>query len=185
EARLMPLTKEMIAACTSEYLYRGADHIYLFNLMNGGTGMHDLPNFKIALDKCALADTANAMERRHILTFSTIRPQGIVEGYSLPRELNWWQSFRLNVGGATQGRDGFFIIGIDAPAKDAAAIKVHLNGELCEIVPTPDMRFPSYIKNTICAKAPAGALHDGDNVIDVNADGQNLTATWCEILIKA
>ena len=27
--------------------------------------------------------------------------------------------------------------------------------------------------------------HDGDNVIDVNADGQNLTATWCEILIKA
>ena len=185
EARLMPLTKEMIAACTAEYLYRGADNIYLFNLMNGGTGMHDLPNFKIALDNCGLAGTACAMTRRHVLTFSTLRPQGIVEGYSLPRELTFWQSFRLNVGGGTQGRDGFVILGTDAPLKDGATFQIYLNGAPCEIVPTPDMRFPSYIKNTICAKAPANALHDGDNVIDAKVDGDTITATWCEILIQA
>ena len=183
EGKLMPLTKEMIAAYTSEYLYRGADNIYLFNLMNGGTGMHDNVNFKIALDNCALAETANAMMRRHVLTFCTRRPQGIIEGYSLPRKLSAWQSFRLNVGGGTENREAFIIFGLDAPAKAEAKPAFYLNGEKCETAEARQLSFPSLVKGQICAKAPAGALHDGDNVIDVKVDGDEPTANWCEITL--
>ncbi len=183
EAKLMPLTKEMIAACTSEYLYRGADHIYLFNLMNGNTGMHDNENYRIALDSCGLADTAYGLPRRHVLTFCTLRPQGIKEGYGLPRKLEWWQSFRLNVGGGTQGRDAFVVIGLDSDFKEGLQVQCYLNAEKCEIVPSPSTPFPSFVKECICAKVPVGALHDGDNVIDIKVDGAELTANWCEIYI--
>ena len=183
EPKLMPLTKEMIAACTSEYIYRGADNIYLFNLMNGGTGMHDLANFKIVLDNCGLAETAYSMPRRHVLTFCTMRPQGIKEGYSLPRRLQGWQSFRLNVGGGTQDRDAFIVIGLDSEPCDGFEFQCYLNAEKCEIASVPAMRYPSFVKGCICAKASGGALHDGDNVIDIRADGAELTADWCEIFI--
>ena len=183
EARLMPLTKEMISACTAEYLYRGADNIYLFNLMNGATGMHDNANFKIALDNCGLAETAYSMPRRHVITFSTMRPQGIIEGYSLPRKLEGWQSFRQNVGGGTQGRGAFIIIGLEAPAADSAKPFIYLNAEKCELAETPEMRYPSLVKGFICAKTPVGAWHDGDNVIDVHVDGDSPTANWFEIFI--
>ena len=183
EGKLMPLTKEMLAACSSEYLYRGADHIYLFNLMNGGTGMHDNENFRIALDSCGLAETAYGLPRRHVITFSTLRPQGIREGYSLPRRLEGWQSFRLNVGGGTQGREAFIVFGLDSEPKDGLHVQCYLNAEMCENAPVSSMRFPSLVKGCFCAKAPVGALHDGDNVIDIKVDGAELTANWCEIFI--
>lgn len=178
------LTKEMISGASTEYLYRGADHIYLFNQMNGNTGMGNLQNELLVLDNCGDYSTASAMSRRHVVTYTTIRPQGIKEGYSLPRVLDVnCQSFRINVGGMTDNRSGFAVIGLEQAMAAGVEAEVYVNGEKCALAEAPQLTYPIEIGGVICVAIPSTILHDGDNVVDVCLKGGEAKAVWFEIYI--
>ena len=184
-APMIPSTLEMAAGFASEYLYRGADHIYLFNFMHGLTGMHDDEKFDVLMDNCGQKATAYALPRRHIITYPSNRPVGMVPDCALPRDIKTnWQPFRINVGGGTANRTAYVVTGVEKPLEGNQKICIKFHGADCqEVEPLNDFKFPEQVADTAFHKIPEGLLHDGDNVFYVHlTEGEN-RAVWCEIAV--
>ena len=184
-APMIPSTLEMAAGFACEYLYRGADNIYLFNFMHGLTGMHDDEKFAVLMDNCGQKETAYALPRRHFITYPSSRPVGMVPDCALPRDIKPnWQPFRINVGGGTANRTAYVVTGVEKPLEGNQKICIKFHGVDCqEAEPLKDFKFPGQVADTAYHKIPEGLLHDGDNVFHVHlTEGEN-RAVWCEIAI--
>ena len=175
----------MTAGFAAEYLHRGADHVYLFNYMNGLTGMSNPQEFAEVLEKCGEKESVYEMPRRHVVTYTTPRPVGVPMDCALPRTLGGgWQNFRVNVGGGTNCRTGYAVIGLKEPLAEGQEISVKANGADClETDETFDLEFPPHVAATVVRRIPMRELHDGDNVLSVRLDGGEATAVWCEIYL--
>ena len=177
-------TAEIVFGFTSSFLYRGADSIYLFNHMDGRSAMYDKKQFENVLKLAGSRETAEVQRRRHVVTFTDYpaRALGTCIPSRLPFKPRNWAPVRLNVGGATRGRDAFAILGIDKNANAA----LRLNTYLCEPAEIPEKFDAPTVSGGLRAwKIPDGVLHDGDNVIEVDSpDWEKITVDWCEILIE-
>ena len=184
-AAMIPCTAAMTAGFAAEYLHRGANHVYLFNYMNGLTGMSNPKEFAEVLEKCGEKESVYEMTRRHVVTYTTPRPVGVPMDCALPRTLGGgWQNFRVNVGGGTICRTGYAVIGLKEPLAEGQEISIKANGADCfETEETFDLEFPPHVAATVVRQIPMRELHDGDNVLSVRFDGGEATAVWCEIYL--
>lgn len=186
-------TPEMVYGFAAQYFYRGADRIYLFNhMVSPLTGIKDQARMPELLNIAGAPATVNSAVRRHVLTHCTPRPKGIADDAALPITTDRAASFRLNVGGGTAGREALIIIGLQPHQADPEQTMVSLNQAACpqpaeipaivDLTPTVKRRNESRI--TIARKIPAGALHDGDNYIEIdNRTGKPQTINWVEICL--
>ena len=181
-------TAEIIAGYAASFFYRGADCIYLFNHMDGLVGMKDKTTFRKVLENIGEQSTAEAMSRRHIVTYTDVRAEGIKCESRLPMVLQneMDQAVRLNVGGKTQGRDALIILGIDSEKSIfVSAIELRLNSVLCQCeTVTPDLEVPSTVKKLLAFSICDGQIHNGDNVIEIVYKSKDpITICWVEIYV--
>ena len=125
------------------------------------------------------------MPRRHVVTYTTPRPVGVPMDCALPRKIGGgWQNFRVNVGGGTNCRTGYAVIGLKEPLTEGQEISIKANGADClETDETFNLEFPPHVASTVIRQIPMRELHDGDNVLSVRLDGGEATAVWCEIYL--
>ncbi len=178
-------TLETFAGFASQYLYRGANNIYLFNHMRGATGMgmgpEQLAEFRRILDEGADPAKVYAMPRRHLLSYGTAQ---IVTESVLPLTPSAeWNEFKLNIGGGTAGRKAFAVFGFwgDTPV----ALNVKVNGNACELQAEPYAKPCGAEASALASfKLPDGTLKDGYNTIAFQlAEGEARQIIWFEIWI--
>lgn len=183
-APMMVHTPEMLAAFASQYLYRGADTIYLFNHMNGNTGLHCPDTLRHVLDTMGEEDTVYPQPRRHIMTYCVPNAEGMAHNGILPTiPGTTWKSFRMNVGGGTSSRCAYAVFGFQD--EQPPQLQVLLNGEPCEhedeamLLPCPDN-----VTSLAIFAIPSRALHDGDNVVQFKLDDEApKQIVWFEIYL--
>ncbi|MBP5673226.1 MAG: hypothetical protein J6X49_12620 [Victivallales bacterium] len=184
-ASMIPCTAAMTAGFAAEYLHRGVNRMYLFNYMNGLTGMSNPQEFAEVLEKCGEKESVYEMPRRHVVTYTTPRPVGVPMDNALPRKIGGgWQAFRVNVGGGTSCRTGYVVIGLKDPLADGQSLSLKVNGVDCfEMDCCQNLEFPPHIAATVIREIPVRELHDGDNVVEIRLDNGEAIAVWCEIYL--
>jgi len=177
----------IVAGLASQYLHRGADKIYLFNFMNGTTGMHDDIAFKTVLERMGEIDTASSMERRHVIEECNCFAVGMLEKWTFPCPLPSanmnWMPLRINVGGQTGGRKAAAVFGFDSENPPELAVRVNgtllgSKGVLVSKACSPN------VKSLMQYEIPDAVLHDGDNVVQFrrfDSDACSVMANWFEI----
>ena len=203
-------TLETSLGYACEYLHRGADAIYLFNHMRGATGIQDDAALQQLLAVAGDATTAYPMKRRHVLSCCTTNYVSIDTRALLPLEVdgNSYAQIRIHVGGGTAGRNATILLGFKENDSDLP-LDVRLNGVPCEKTEPPPrvvrtkavldtetmsrtdktsfiqdnvLAMPEYVMSCRCFKIPQGALHDGENAIQLLVKKeQTVTVTWAEI----
>lgn len=179
----MTNTLEIIAGFASQYLHRGADHIYLFNHMYGLTGMHDDESFKAVLANIGEESTVYPLTRRHVQTYVVPEALGLETVAALPKTPStYWQSFRINVGGGTSSRLGYAVFGFGGEATEN--LEVRVNGEACTELEPCELSMPENVVASCQYRLPNRVLHDGDNVIEFRlTDGEASPVVWFEIYL--
>ncbi len=188
-------TPEVFAGFAAQYLYRGADKIYLFNHMIGFTGMnskafttinHDYSfaykekGMKKLIMEGGRPETVYPQSRRHVVGYATLDDQPAL----LPMPVNGdVQEFRLNVGGGTAGREAFAVFGFEGTVPEALEVKV--NGVACTMEQaTFDRRCGVAPEATRMFKLPQDVLKDGFNVVEYHlAKGEATRLLWFEIFL--
>ena len=180
-------TDEIVRGFATSFLYRGADMIYLFNHMDGLTGMRDKTAWRRLLLEIGSRETIEPLSRRHVVTFcdQLCRAEGLRLDNVLPLTPNWsYPAIRINVGGGTTNRQSKVLLGFktdSVPSLDE--LEIRLNGI---VVPTvigmERLELPAYITNTIEGVIPDTLLHDGDNLLEFGGSNPKQSAIeWCEI----
>ena len=176
-------TLETYAGFAAQYLYRGANNIYLFNHMRGATGMGQEPEqlaaFRKILDIGGDASVVNALPRRHVLSYGTawIATESILPLTPAAE----WAGFKLNIGGATAGRKGFAVFGFEGTT--APKLEVKVNGAVCTALDEPYGKPCGKVgAATTQYRIPDGTLKDGYNNIEYRlAEGEADRILWFEI----
>lgn len=187
---LVPLgfrnTEEIIKGYAASFLYRGANKVYFFNHMDGDKScMYDFDQYQRVLDSAGYLETIEPARRRHVVTCNDTNAPGMpFKGPLMPMKVDELNTeIRINVGGGTANRDAVIIIAVD---KLAEALNVRLNTVRCTKCAMPENYEKPLADGTFCAwQIPAGALHDGDNVIEVEYPGEYIYINWAEIIIQA
>jgi len=207
-------TSETVCGAVAGLLDRGADGIYLFNFMDRGAFADpDGKLLYEATHHAGSPDTLAGRPRRHVLTFTDCRAPGEPRRNMLPQPLQRYGyrpsvEFRLPTGPAPQPTQtaevrlgleladqpplfGRYIIEMGRvmrvetePIDEALAgqLVVRVNGHPCAFARTltPDVETGA----THAYAISAGALHRGDNVIEIsNQTESTVQAVWVEIAI--
>jgi len=207
-------TPETVFGAAASLLDRGADGIYLFNFMDRSTFCDPDGELLRSATHCAGSlETLAGKPRRHVLTFTDCLAPGEPRRNMLPQPLRRYGyrpsiEFRLPTGPPPRpGQTAEVRLGLEAadqpplfgrfviemgrvmhvemePISEALAsqLGVRVNGHLCAFARslTPDAETGATHAFTI----PAGALHRGDNVIEIgNPTESTVQAVWVEIAI--
>jgi hypothetical protein len=183
-------TAEIVRGFAASFLHRGADMIYLFNHMDGATGMHDKAAWRRLLFEIGSLETLDPLSRRHVVTFcdSLSRGEGLRLDNVLPLVPNPnYPAIRINVGGCTADRQSNVLLGFKAdsvPAPDE--LELRLNGIVVPTAIAPDHpELPDDITTIIAGRIPPAVLHDGDNLLEFGGNNPKQAAVeWCEIDIS-
>jgi len=209
QARVRPHTTDTLRGTAAGYLDRGADGLYLFNFMDrAGVYVSDA-----LLHTATHLTVAGAEPRRHILTFTDSHAPGEPQRVRLPQAIQRYgyrpsAEFRLPTGPSPlDGQPVELRIGLEIadqppvfgryalymgrlmhietePLPDAVAnqLIVRVNGTVCPFARPliPDAESGATHAYTV----PPGALHRGDNVIEVsNPTDLTAQAVWVEIAV--
>ncbi len=175
-------TEWIVNGFASSFFHRGANKMYLFNHMDGRSSMYDKEGFRNVLDYCGQKETVEVRPRRHIVTYGDTPPQGIPVRTALPLVPKEYKAIRLNVGGGTANRPAHVVLF----GHGLQGTEVRLNTVLCQESPTlpPLDGIPSAVGTGHAWSIPAGALHDGDNVLEFDQrQFDSPLIDWCEIVI--
>jgi hypothetical protein len=175
---------ETVRGAAAAMLQRGADRVYLFNYMDGETAMANVEqDYGSLLRQVGALETLRGQRRRHVVTFSDTWAVGEPEAHALPAQLNagQWRALRLPTGPAAAAAAVTVALGLQQGAD--ADLEIRLNGTPCApdgpvAVAEPAPSFPLF-----GFRAPAAALHDGTNVIEIHAR-QPVTVGWAEIMVE-
>lgn len=181
----MANTPEIDAGFASQYYYRGADAIYLFNHMVRDTPFHDQDLLRQRDIYTALAqpETSYAMSRRHILTCREVFTDGIRPESRIPMNYppDMALPLQIDLGGKTRNRKAFVVLLQEAKETPP---QVFLNGMQCthDDKQTP----PAFDDETfmpLVYAVPENVIHDGWNQVDLipGKNGIAINAKWCEI----
>ena len=212
---------EVVFAHAANYLWQGADAIYLFNYMDSETGIDESrEEYRSILDNAGTLEKALQLPRRHVVTYAdTFAPGQEMTACLLPACCNAERksnSFRLPLGKLRADATAWVVLGFDAN-DDIAELNVHVNGTLCaaesltealelsessrvsadssgplnrgyNVIDT--LKLPKEIVQIRSYRIPAGALHNGYNVIEAEitreaaAKGADAKICWVEVFMK-
>ncbi len=165
----MKSTRETDTGFAATFYYRGADSIHFFNHFSApGCGYVKQDLQKEVFSYIGDRAKTEARQRRHVATAQERTLPGYGSG-SLHSfyPLAWKGSGiynEIDVGGGTDGRNGYVIIGSNTEIKNA---EVKLNTVTCTKAELPsDWDFPK-LNCFVCFRVPDNVLHDGLNGIDV------------------
>lgn len=199
-------TFETVAAQAANYLYQGADRIYLFNYMDSGTAMHNKEDYKKLLHTLGKAETAANSSRRHVVTYHDLYSCGSQSGPVLPlicrHNSRCGKYLRMDIGPAPEKhRKAELIIGTDS--ENPPCLVPYLNGtplELRECCPNMKAekesdvlseyksfeKIPLSSRNLLFYDVDASILKNGRNAVwFYNPSEEICQVTWCELDIKA
>lgn len=175
-------TVETMRGAACALLGRGADRIYLFNVM-------DDKGYRPLLREAGALESMAGKPRRHVVTFSDTWAPGEPRPSALPRPCARGRSaeFRVPVGPAPQpGQPVQVRLGL-LPADPAPGgeIEVRVNGDTCAFAgalsPAGSRPGPTHAYDV-----PAGALHRGNNVVHVGSRASaERQIVWVEIAVGA
>lgn len=184
-------TAEIVRGFAASFLYRGADMIYLFNHMDGSTGMRDKQAWRRLLDEIGSRESVEPLSRRHVVTFND--PLCRAEGLRLDNVLpltpgRGYPAIRINVGGGTAGRQVKILLGFkDKSAPPPEDLELRLNGDIVPLAVAKELpELPSEIRAALVANVGEEILHDGDNLLEFGGDNPgHAVLEWCEIDLAA
>jgi len=180
-------TAETARGTAASFLHRGADRVYLFNYMDSQTTVDDADDYRQILNHCGCLETATAHPRRHVVSFADTWAPGQPQPQALPARAakNRTAAFRIHIGPRPTASRAQAWIGLGQGGElDASGLEGRLNTQ--RLAPT-DVKPP---KVHPCVKTLAGfeidpaTLHDGYNVVEIRATGeQEYKLVWAEIRI--
>lgn len=179
-------TAEIIAGYAAAMLARGADAIYVFNHMDGPTGMVDKTAWRRIMKLLNDPDALERSARRHVVTFtdSLGRPDGIPEKTLLPLTPSPSNpAIRLYLGRLGGEREQAVLIGFREMPPAPENLILRINGVETPVrVAANRPELPVSIVHLWEAEPAPGLLHDGDNVLEFEASQPFPVAVdWCEI----
>ena len=210
----MLATVETALGYACEYLYRGADRIYLFNYMRGLTGMHDVAALQKLLANGGAPETAYPMKRRHVVSFCQTNYVSLDIRPILPLDVDNrnFQQLRINVGGGTDGHDAKLLLAFreedgrpplelrinGTPCHETKLPKIIVRGGVGTVLEgtliscdptaamtTDELAMPGHVKNLRYFQIPAGALHDGENCIQIRISNETKAQiVWTEVDLR-
>ncbi len=172
-------------------LDRGADRIYLFNYMDHGDIINEIPeneridHYPDFFNELGQISTIFGKSRRHVLTYPDTRAPGESVTAVLPAlcRKDEWKEFRIPIGPAPVDQDTFVIFGVrNAAGIEMGANEVRLNGIRCEFRGKVDLSGPKPEEDTYQYKVAEGAAHRGYNLIEIRPCG-GFEVIWAEISI--
>jgi len=170
-------------------LNRGADCIYLFNYMDSETTIDAHDDYARLLREIGDSATMVGKPRRHVLTFADTWAPGEPEAFALPAPVQAgdWHAFRLHIGPSPSAKakpDASVVLVFDpADGTTDKAAAVRVNGVACGTPEAVTLAKPCPAEPAWRYSVPPEALHDGYNVIELQADVA-LTVTWVELAIE-
>lgn len=177
-------TAEMVFGYAANYLWQGADRIYLFNHMDSETAVATESDRQRILHLAGDAAAVQRQVRRHVVTYADTMPDGREVGYALPVNLaaNQFRELRIPVGFAPTGPVQM-ILGLPEGAADAPALEVRVNGVCCVAAATPELAVPSNVARLLAFAVPAGTVGEGESVVEVRNAGAPVQIVWAELLV--
>lgn len=183
----LPANPRLDAGLASSYYHRGADVIYLFNHMMRFSGYGDINEQREMFTRMSDRAVVERQPRRHPATFRESIVEGMPGASPLPPAIypGVCTPVRLNVGGGTTGRAARVILA--SATGETPKFEIYLNTVCCKrlteylLPPMPEKDLLSQV-----FEIPAGALHDGENQIDViNRSGFPAAVKWIEVEMDA
>ena len=182
---------ETMRGFTATMLYRGADNIYLFNHMDGGTSVDSPDEYVDLLRQAGRMETVIDKPRRHIVTFADLPPPNKSVMASLPAEINKENhaAFTINIGPRPKtGRAVVRVAYADSDDEETAKVNCRVNSFECN--PSTKYYVAKAFRESFGAAyvdrfmVPLTELQNGDNTVDlVVAHGGTQSVIWLEIYI--
>jgi hypothetical protein len=182
---------ETMRGFTATMLHRGADNIYLFNHMDGGTSIDSPDEYIDLLRQAGRLETVIDKPRRHVVTYHDLPPPDKAFPIALPAEIDEQKNavFNINIGPKpTTGRVVVRVGYADSDDEETVKVTCKINSFQCK----PSTKY--YVSGGFRASfgvayvdrfmVPLSELKDGDNTVDlVVTNGGAQKITWLEIYI--
>ncbi len=177
-------TAEMVFGYAANYLWQGADRIYLFNHMDSETAVATETDRLRILNLAGDAAAIQQQVRRHVVTYTDTVQDGREVGYALPVSLgtNQFREMRIPVGYAPQGAVQA-ILGLPKDAAETTAFEVRVNGVPCPAAAAPELAVAENVVRLLAFTVPDGAVGDGECVVEVRNPGNPAQIVWAEVLV--
>ena len=179
-------TAEMVFGSAANYLWQGADRLYLFNHMDSETAVATESDRQRILTMAGDACQVRKQVRRHVVTYTDTVPDGRENACALPIELQSGQfrELRIPVGFAPEGGTVQVLLGLAEDTPTACQQEVRLNGELCSPATAPELTLAENVGQLAAFAAPVAAVGEGESVVEIrNADDESVQIVWAELLI--
>jgi hypothetical protein len=179
-------TAEMVFGYAANYLWQGADRVYLFNHMDSQTAVESEETRQRILEVAGDLEQLVRSVRRHVVTYTDTVPEGREIGYALPVELkpNEFRELRVPVGLPPADGTVQLLLGLAQGAGAAFQQEVRVNGEPCPPASAPKLAVPDNVERLAAFDVPAGAVAEGDSVVEVrNAAYEPVQIVWAELLV--
>ncbi len=162
---------EVVFAHAANYLWQGADAIYLFNYMDSETSIDESrEEYRRILDNAGILEKILYLPRRHVVTYAdTFAPGQEMTACLLPARCNAERKinfFRLPLGKLRPAATAWVVLGFDTE-DDIAELNVYANGTICKAESQTDAL--NVLKDTgkFCfSGVPSGLLNQGYNLIE-------------------
>ncbi|MBQ9789082.1 MAG: family 10 glycosylhydrolase [Lentisphaeria bacterium] len=166
----------------ASYLHQGADKIYLFN-----TFWYP----KDIMTTSGKLETIVKAPRRCPILYNDLRSVGAHVYSQLPQKFaeKYTRPYRINIGPNLQDGDKAYVVMAfkdnKVPRGDFADVYVNSNKPIKRSNFVPELFFREELNAGVVAfEIPNGYLHEGENIIEVSANGkQQWTLDWIEIYI--
>lgn len=186
----MENTAEIVFGHAANFLYQGADRIYLFNYFDSEKpASDDTKIYSQIINDAGTLEKIEKKSRRHVVTFmDTVAPGQEGPKQLLPavcRRENPDVFLRMPLGKIPSGKKAYIILArADSVAQCTLTVKI--NGELCTNVETDyNLEMPPQIKQVLYFEIPFDVLHDGYNTIAVsNNSDDDFLIRWAEVYFR-
>jgi hypothetical protein len=175
----------VLGAATS-LLYRGANHIYLFNYMDSQTTVKDPGDLATILKNAGDMKTATALHRRHVITYSDTWAPGEKQTYALPVTYSKDKAAMLKIHIGPRPETGIVrvFIGLgDGGTLDRKSLSIRVNDESCtNSDDAPPAHMHPIVKSIAGFVVPISAVRNGYNQVEVySVNGETGKIVWAEM----
>jgi hypothetical protein len=191
-------------------LSRGADHVYLFNFMDGTTSVASADDYQAILRQAGTLETACAARRRHLSTYPDVLPYGVPTPSVMPAEVGWFgpTHMRVHAGPRPEGKGAALVVGMSqseglaeaefeawmnsvpiGTGRDVAAKEMKPSETSRDYHPqyaAAARRLPENVGRGLQFEIPPECMKDGYNVASILLAGgeqRSQRAVWVEIRI--
>jgi hypothetical protein len=164
---------QTIFGAAASLLYRGADHIYLFNYMDSETTVGSPDELNLILCNAGDMRTITVHPRRHVVTYSDTWAPEEPATYALPAlcDNEGSAEIKIHIGPRPEKGKAIVFIGLGKKGNpDAELLSIRVNDHSCEKTKSPP---PSHVHPVVKAMAgfdvPLTALKNGYNHIEISS----------------